>query len=615
MAGAIKITQLPPAGVLDGTERLAVVKGEITTQCTTQQVADLLPASLVNFPRGTEGYAIIGNGDAAPSYQGFTQASGATRTWQGKCADVYSVKDFGAVGDGVTDDTAAIQAAIDYVISLSIRPAIYFPAGSYLISSNLTIGTALATTGIKLFGDGKRRSNITASVGVTKILEGLAATSGGRHENIEIVGMTFDGAGVAQYGIYIRYAAHGTYRSLRVTGTTVSGIYVGWAFCSVFDDIDMISLTGDGLTLPDQANEVLLSSVKALMVTGFGFRITECFAIKFNECLAEHCDAGGIFLSGNVRGFSVDTCYFEANASVGHTFTSPTTVNIKADIIINGAASMTTIAAAFPCQGSITCCSTSSTAIECFAFVPGSDALTVFGNRTTEVRPLLRVYGNDAGKSPSYGAITNVQSASNMGFSRPFEVTPVSLSVINYGVFPLSVRDAGLESINLANVDLSLWGVVAASGGGVWRQSSVAFPYAPTPVWELELLSSGSSDVYGFTVDTSTYNGLSGKYCVFGAWVKGPYTSDDGAVWMYANSIVNSSSFESNSAWQFKSCVFLYPASGTIYFGVQKGGASGTVQICRPVLCELGADMQGLVGAAVQITAADLPGTVLTWGS
>jgi Pectate lyase superfamily protein len=62
-------------------------------------------------------------------------ATGATtsRTLASYFSDYLNVKDYGAKGDGVTDDTTAIQNA------LNAHNSIYFPPGAYLVTDSLTL--------------------------------------------------------------------------------------------------------------------------------------------------------------------------------------------------------------------------------------------------------------------------------------------------------------------------------------------------------------------------------------------------------------------------------------------------------------------------------------------
>jgi hypothetical protein len=67
--------------------------------------------------------------------------------------EMTSVKAFGAVGDGVANDTAAIQAAVDYVYNNG-GGTVYFPEGTYLVSSIVRNWTNPITVNLK--GSGKR---------------------------------------------------------------------------------------------------------------------------------------------------------------------------------------------------------------------------------------------------------------------------------------------------------------------------------------------------------------------------------------------------------------------------------------------------------------------------
>ncbi len=73
---------------------------------------------------------------------GASSISPVSRTLQDRLDDYVSVRAFGAVGDGVTDDTAAINRALSetYVANTNTpenRTTLYFPAGVYIISNDV----------------------------------------------------------------------------------------------------------------------------------------------------------------------------------------------------------------------------------------------------------------------------------------------------------------------------------------------------------------------------------------------------------------------------------------------------------------------------------------------
>lgn len=93
---------------------------------------------------------------------GTVGADGRPASWKKKARDVLNVKDFGAKGDGSTDDTAAIQAAIDYAVAAG-RRSVYFPAGTYIVTSPLHAQVETGTTTV----GGATRSKYAYGMGLT----------------------------------------------------------------------------------------------------------------------------------------------------------------------------------------------------------------------------------------------------------------------------------------------------------------------------------------------------------------------------------------------------------------------------------------------------------------
>src|SRR5258706_6864120 len=61
--------------------------------------------------------------------------------------DFYSVRDFGAAGDGKTDDTAAFQKALDAVKQAG-GGVVYAPRGNYFFAGHLNVPEAVTLYGI-----------------------------------------------------------------------------------------------------------------------------------------------------------------------------------------------------------------------------------------------------------------------------------------------------------------------------------------------------------------------------------------------------------------------------------------------------------------------------------
>ena len=259
-------------------------------------------------------------------------------TVQGKLRDTVSVKDFGAVGDGVTDDTAAIQAAINYAAG---RP-ILLTQGTYKITSSLeydTTGLGNAS-GLKLYGEGKYKSLIDNRSGTDAIYCSSGTASEFQYEvelsDFSIINTT---ASANTIGITLSGVRQSKIKSVRVADQASHGLFINGAnsdntACSqiTIEDSDFSSNGGWGAIANCDVGGInstisfknvrfidnTLGGVAAYSVTGL---LVDSCAIAYN---------GGIGLAVGNAGVS----YSKAAKLVNNEFDSNTTTQCQIGAVV-----------------------------------------------------------------------------------------------------------------------------------------------------------------------------------------------------------------------------------------------------------------------------------------
>jgi hypothetical protein len=149
--------------------RLYIGNGTLEEGAPTVGVTEILTeySDISSLWSVLNAYSFYGNTAGYSAQTGPSELTPVTRSFNDKLDDFVSVRDFGATGDGSTNDTAAINRALTQIYKTGFseteplaRRKIYFPGGTYIINDTISIPPYA-----KLVGDGTSSTFIVQTQG------------------------------------------------------------------------------------------------------------------------------------------------------------------------------------------------------------------------------------------------------------------------------------------------------------------------------------------------------------------------------------------------------------------------------------------------------------------
>jgi hypothetical protein len=239
-------------------------------------------------------------------------------------AGVVTPQDYGATGDGVTDDTAAVQAAIN-AVNAAGGGVLFFPEGSYLVTPSGSPATALSMTGmvgVRLVGASARASRLVKNgAGTLLSMSGAATdTTGVTHTKYcSIQDLGFSGNSNTGLIFRLYYADNLFFRDVYVTSNADVVVDTAEFWDSRFYNL-VVESSGSTTADAQTPNMLLRNSAAA---SGYGFSTDNVNQIHFLGCRWEGFKTGaawiqqGVSNSNNPNGIFFTDCKMETSALNG----------------------------------------------------------------------------------------------------------------------------------------------------------------------------------------------------------------------------------------------------------------------------------------------------------